>query len=129
MSGSSYYSTLGDVLDHVYRPAPVHVISHDQPLAHVLAPEVKKYKMLMSGSSYYSTLGDVLDHVYRPVIVPVTGLAPRPSPLSLSKTPLAPRPSPPLIQNCLIAIFVHETGEFAKNRKINVTINTQACFI
>ena len=75
------------------------------------------------GSSYYSTLGDVLDPVYRPVIVPVTRLAPRPSPLSLLKTPLAPRPSPPLIQNCLIAIFVHETGEFAKNRKINVTIS------
>ena len=27
-------------------------------------------------------------------------------------------------QYCLIANFVHEIGDFAKNRKINVTINT-----
>ena len=27
-------------------------------------------------------------------------------------------------QYCLIANFVHEIGNFAKNRKINVTINT-----
>ena len=44
------------------------------------------------GSLHCSPLDDVLDPVYRPVIVPVTRLAPRPSPLSLLKTPLAPRP-------------------------------------
>ena len=28
-------------------------------------------------------------------------------------------------QNCLIAILVHETGNFPKNHKTNVTINTK----
>ena len=31
-------------------------------------------------------------------------------------------------QNCLIAIFVHEIGDFPKNRKINLTINTNILF-